>query len=269
MIKHQMFIAVALLAGVAIGYFVKNEPVAAVEPPKAEERAKKPVADKGEEASVKALRARIADLEKQLAERASVEKAMEIEPNVTSIVETVKSVAKDLEPDFRDRLEEMKKNDPERYERMRSRFAQWRQSRAEQTRSKLEFLSSVNTAHMSAEAKKTHAALQELIAKREEIETQLQDPDLSLEERGNLMRQLWEGHGELQRLNGEERQNLIDATARELGFEGEDAKDVTSTIQEVIRVTDSGWGGGRRGGGPRGGDPRGGGPRGAGGPGGR
>ena len=32
MIKHQLFIGVALLAGVAIGYFVKDEPAAAGEP---------------------------------------------------------------------------------------------------------------------------------------------------------------------------------------------------------------------------------------------
>ena len=46
MIKHQLFIAVALLAGVAIGYFVKDAPVAAEKPAKTAERAKKPVADK-------------------------------------------------------------------------------------------------------------------------------------------------------------------------------------------------------------------------------
>ena len=32
MIKHQMFIGMALLTGVAIGYFVKDEPIAAEEP---------------------------------------------------------------------------------------------------------------------------------------------------------------------------------------------------------------------------------------------
>ena len=37
MIKHQMFIAAALFAGVAIGYFVKDEPIPAEEP-KAEEK---------------------------------------------------------------------------------------------------------------------------------------------------------------------------------------------------------------------------------------
>ena len=68
MIKHQMFIAAALLVGVAIGYFVKDEPIPAEEP-KVEEKTKKSVVDKGEEASVKALRRRIAELERALAEQ--------------------------------------------------------------------------------------------------------------------------------------------------------------------------------------------------------
>ena len=68
MIKHQMFIAAALLAGVAIGYFVKDEPIAAEEPT-VEVVPKKAVADKGDEASVKALRRRIVELEKLLAEK--------------------------------------------------------------------------------------------------------------------------------------------------------------------------------------------------------
>ena len=151
-------------------------------------------------------------------------------------------------------MEEMKKNDPARYTQMTNRFANWRRSRAEQARNKIDFLSSIDTSHMSADARKTHDALQELIARRENIEAQLQDPDLTDEERGKLMRQLWESHGELQRLNGEERKNLIDETARSLGFEGEDAQEISATIREVIEATDGGWGG--RPGGDRGG-PRG------------
>ena len=248
MIKHQMFIAAALLAGVAIGYFVKDEPIPAEEP-KVEVKAKKPVADKGEEATVKALRHRIAELEGLLAEK---EGKSEI-----AISNAVAEAAKTRPPEpprqnWRERMEEMKKNDPERYTQMTNRFAQWRRSRAEQARDKIDFLSSIDTSHMSAGAKKTHNALQNLIAKREDIEQQLQSPDLSDEERGKLMGELHSTHGELMRLNGEERRNLFEETARNLGFSGEDAKEVSATIQEVIRATDSGWGG-HHGGGPRGG----------------
>ena len=248
MIKHQMFIAAALLAGVAIGYFVKDESIPAEEP-KAEEKAKKPVADKGDEASVKALRRRIAELEKLIAEK---DGASEI-----AISNAVAEAAKVRPPEpprqnWRERMEEMKKNDPERYTQMTNRFAQWRRDRAAQAQDRMEFLSSIDTSRMSAGAKKTHNALQDLIARREELEQQLHQEDLSDEERGRLMRELGESHRELVRLNGEERKNLFDETAKGLGFTGADAKEFTATIQEVIEATDSGWGGRHHRGGPGG-----------------
>ena len=249
MIKHQMFIAAALLAGVAIGYFVKDEPIPA-EAPKVEEKAKKSVADKGEEASVKALRHRITELEKLLAEK---DGKSEIAIS-NAVAEAVKARPPAPPPqNWRERMEEMKKNDPERYTQMTNRFANWRRSRAEQARNKIDFLSSIDTSHMSAGAKKTHNALQELIARREGIEQQLQSPDLTDEKRGKLMGELHSTHHELMRLNGEERNNLFEETARNLGFDGEDAKEISATIQEVIHATDAGWGGHH--GGPRG--PRG------------
>ena len=248
MIKHQMFIAAALLAGVAIGYFVKDEPIPAEEP-KTEEKAKKPVADKGDEASVKALRHRIAELEKLLAEKDG--------ESEIAISNAVAEAAKTRPPEppranWRERMEEMKKNDPERYTQMTNRFAQWRRDRAAQAQDRMDFLSSIDTSRMSAGAKKTHNALQELIAKREEIEQQLHQEGLSDEERGKLMRELGDSHRELVRLNGEERKNLFDETAKGLGFTGADAKELTATIQEVIEATDSGWGGRRHRGGPGG-----------------
>ena len=246
-----MFIAAALLAGVAIGYFVKDEPIAA-DGPVAEETAKKPVADKGEAASVRALRHRIAELERALAEKDG--------KSEIAISNAVAEAVKNRPPEpprqnWRERREEMRTNDPERYTQMTNRFANWRRSRAEQARNKIDFLSSIDTSRMSAGARKTHDALQDLIAKREEIEARLQDPNLSDEERGKLMGELHSSHHELMRLNGEERRNLIDEAARNMGFEGEDAQEVSATIQEVIRATDSGWGGPHHGGhrgGPRG-----------------
>ena len=249
MIKHQMFIGLALLVGVAIGYFVKDEPIAADEPAKVEETARKPVADKGEEASVRALRHRVAELERLLAEKDG--------ESEIAISNAVAEAAKMRPPEpprqnWRERMEEMKKNDPERYAQMTNRFAQWRRDRAAQAQDRMEFLSSIDTSRMSAGAKKTHAALQDLIVRREELERQLHQEDLSDEERGRLMRELGDSHRELVRLNGEERKNLFNETAKGLGFTGADAKEFTATIQEVIEATDSGWGGRHHRGGPGG-----------------
>ena len=235
MIKHQMFIAAALLVGVAIGYFVKDEPVAANESAKVEEKAKKPVADKGDEATIKALRYRIAELEKMLAEKD--EKA---EVAISSAVAEARSPDRP-QMNWRERMEEMKKNEPERYAQMTNRFAQWRTRRAVQAQKKIDFLSSIDTSRMNAGAKRTHAALQELIAKREEIEDQLQQPDMADDQRHSLMEQLRDMRHQIQRLNGEERMNLISEVTNSLGFEGEDAKEIAHTLIDVVQATDEGF----------------------------
>ena len=261
MIKHQLFLAMALLVGVAIGYFAggrdgrvdtSNEPAAPVQ--------KKTVADKGDEASVKALRHRIAELERLLAEKDG--------KSEIAISNAVAEAVKNRPPEpprgnWRERMEEMKKNDPERYVQMTNRFANWRRNRAAEARSKIDFLSSIDTSHMSKGARETHAALQELVARREAIEQRLHSPDLSDDERGKLWDEMRQTHHELQRLNGEERRNLLDETARNLGFQGDDVREISATIQDVIEATDGGWGGHRHGGhhgpppGGQGGAPRG------------
>ena len=253
-----MFIALALLVGVAIGYFVKDEPVAAAELAKVEEAEKKPIADKGEAASVKALRRRIAELEKALAEKDG-----KSEIAISNAVAEA-TQARPQEPpqmNWRERMEEMKKNDPERYAQMTNRFANWRRNRAEQARSKIDFLSSIDVSHMSAGAKRTHRALQDLIAKREEIEQRLQQPEMSDDQRRPLMEQLHDMRHQIQRLNGEERMNLICEVTNSLGFEGEAATEIALTLKDVIQATDDGFEphGGHHGGhrGPPPGGPRG------------
>ena len=260
-IKYQLFIAAALLAGVAIGFFA-GEPSAK---PKQEEKldrpTARPIADKGDAATVAALRHRIAELEKLLAVKGEAsEQAIS-----NAVAEAVK--ARPPEPprqNFRERMEEMKKSDPERYAQTTNRFAQWRRSRAEQARNKIGFLSSVDTSRMSAGAKKTHDALQELIARRENIEAELQQENLTDERRGELMEAMRETHHEMMRLNAEERDNLFGETARALGFEGDDVAEITATIQDIIEATDGGFGPPRHQGGHRGPPPGGpqGGPRG-------
>lgn len=139
-------------------------------------------------------------------------------------------------------MERLKNSDPARYAQETNRIANWRRMRAERARSTLDFLAAVDTSGMSAAARKTHADLQEAVARREELEDSLRREDLSPEQRQQLFREMREVHRDLMRLNGEERANLISETAKALGFEGEDAKEVSATIQEVINATGGGFG---------------------------
>ena len=130
---------------------------------------------------------------------------------------------------WRGRLEELKNTDPARYAQMTNRFAQWRQRRTEQARNKIDFLSSIDTSLMSAEARKTHDDLQKVIAKREEFEQRLQLPNLSDDERSKLMSELHSTHRDLVRLNDEERKNLINVATEELSVK----------IQRIIDATEN------------------------------
>jgi len=257
MLKTQFFIAAVLIVGVAIGYFARpSDGVAVVD--ETSYVAKGKVTDKGEAASVKALRRRIAELEKLLAEN-GVKAETAISNAVAGAVADVPGDRPRGNP--REWMENLKKNDPERYTQMTNRFAQWRARRAERARNTVDFLSSIDTSHMSAGVKKTHDELQELIARREELEEQMHQENLSDDQRNQLFEQMRETDHAIRRLNQQERTNLIEETAKNLGFEGQDVKDISATIQEVIEAT----GGNGRGGffGPPPGGP------GPGGPGGR
>ena len=259
--KAQFLIALALLAGVAIGYFAgghgESRPAGKEEPA----LTRRAIADKGDQATIAALRKEVAALKKALVERNA--KAAEM-PAKDATAEKVASQPQNRPPNPREWLENLKRTDPARYTQMTNRFAQWRQRRAVEARSKIDFLSSIDTSRMSAAARKTHGRLQELIAQREEIEARLhQSEQISDEQRDALMKEMRQTNDDIRRLNGEERDNLLAEVSRNLGFEGDEANDFAATIQEVIEATDNGWGGRHRHhGGP-------GGPRGQGGPGGR
>ncbi|MBO7721646.1 MAG: hypothetical protein J6T01_04480 [Kiritimatiellae bacterium] len=265
MIKNQLVIAAALLVGVAIGYCIGEKPSSENSPPENAASAgahRKHLADEGESARIRALCRRIAELEKALADETPKPAA---EPtNAVAEVAVLNQPRPGGNP--REWLENLKKDDPARYAQVTNNMARWRSWRAERTRSTIEFLSSIDTSQMSDAAKKTHTALQELIARRDEIEETLHKDEIDDEERRKLMGELHATFREMHRLNMEERTNLFEETAKNLGFSGQDVKDIAATIQEVINAT-----GGNHMGPPPGGGPRRGpvGARGGGAPGGR
>ena len=143
-------------------------------------------------------------------------------------------------------LDNLKKENPERYAQVTNRMARWRETRIATVQSRLDFLASIDTARMSKAEKKTHARLQELLVQREELMNSLDvegsGAQLSGEERGDIMRQMRDVSHEINELNAAERENLIKRTAEELGFSGEDVGEIASTIKEIIEATDGGFG---------------------------
>lgn len=252
-VKSLGLAAGTLIIGVVVGHWlwpVAGDGPAASEAPK--EKVSKSVPDAGEAASLKALRARIRELERQLAERP----AAAVAPTNRPPEMAGGPFGDGRRMSFRERMEELKKTDPARYANITNHMTQWRLRRSAQQRAKLDYLSSIDTSHMGSGAKKVHDELQDLIARREELEQRLHDDGISEDERHSVMEQLRSTHHQLRSLNEQERGNLITETAKVLGFEGEDAKEISATVKDIIEATDSGFGmpppGGPRGGGPGG-----------------
>jgi hypothetical protein len=93
---------------------------------------------------------------------------------------------------------------------------------------------------MPSAAKKVHVQLQELVVEREELESALHQQGLSDEERGRLFGELRRTGAKMHELSMKERDNLLSETVRNLGFEGDDAGEIVTTVKEIFEATDSG-----------------------------
>ncbi len=248
----------ALLVGALLGYFIppllapSAEPAAA--PAKAHE--KRPAGTRtpppGHAADLNRLRARIKDLERQLAEQDSAASEEPVEQPATNRVEGFRRFGP---PTFAE-LEEMRKNDPERYVQETNRIAQFRAGWQGRLQNQFDILESADTAHMTEKQRKVHEDYISLLARIDELGEQLNPlADVTEEQRraaGQEMRESWHRLHELQRI---ERDTLLTQTANALGFRGRKAQEVVQGIKQVYEATGGGgpWGRGGRGRGPGGG----------------
>ena len=242
MVKQQLLIGAALLVGAAIGFAVKTDAPTrpAEEPaPTHESAAKSPIADAGAAASMAALRARVKELEAQLA--AGRPSAIPPPPQTNTVAEAdgEPRPPRDRRGGMREMMEEMRKNDPERFAQMTNRFAEMRRNRQERQRARADFLSSVNPALLSEDRRKTHVAYQNLLERRESLFEKMGDMELSEEERHELWRELRSVGDEMRQLASAERDTLLNAVAEAVGLEGDAATELVETVKDVCDATDA------------------------------
>ena len=242
MIRTQMFIGAALLTGVAIGYLAKPEPKVQETDAEIEEAVAALFSDRGEEASIAALRARVSELEAMLASRdgapASAQKVGEPREGAPFRRGEGRRGPPSAE-EMRERFARMEKEDPARFAQMTNHFAQMRQRRIDRAQSKIDFFASVDTSRMSASAKKTHENLQSLIARREEIEEQMFNLDIDEDERRQVFQEMRETDEAIRELSMVERENLLTQMAEALGLGADEAAEMNSTIAEILEATNS------------------------------
>ena len=241
MIRTQLFIGAALIAGAAIGYLAKPERVVERDD-EVEESLAALFSDRGEEASISALRARVADLERQLLEKSGEGVAQGERTGEGGRGESRRREWRNGPPtaqEMREHFARMQKEDPVRYSQMTNRFAQMRQHRIDRALAKVDFLSSVDTSSMSETARKNHESLQKLIARREEIEDKMFSLDTGDDERRQIFQEMREIDMAMRELNMNERENLLLQVAQNIGLEGDEAAEMQAAIMDIIDATDS------------------------------
>ncbi len=227
MVRQQLFIGAALMAGVAIGFFVQPEPAAAPAAPRPASGTggAARIADRGASASAAALRARVRELEAALARAQAGDEG----------AAASNGVARPEGP--RSWREILRRDDPARYAQMTNRVARWRQSCRDFQEVRASFLSSIDTSGMDADALKTHAAYQALLSLREDLEDRLQSADLDEAGRDALIREIGAVSRSLRVEGARERQVLFGQVARAMGLEGAAATDLQLTIYDIIEAT--------------------------------
>lgn len=242
---------VALLAGAAAGYCLRGTPEAPSDASDAAApQAVAHIADKGGEASLESLRARIRSLEAELAAARRTPAEVLSPQSVTQAVARVGDWLAGEGP--REALERLKAENPERYAQMTNHFERFRRMRQDRANRKLDFLSSVDVSRFSKEGRETHERLLSALARREELSEKAMSPDLASDERREVWAEMRENEGALRRLCDDERDNLLAETATTLGLEGDVVGDFVETVKGVFDATSSHGGGHHFGGGPGG-----------------
>ncbi len=247
----------ALLCGALLGYFIRTSTPATETPTAPAERPTKKAAKSTDDAALNRLRKRIQDLERQLAEKSAPPATAEAVPETTTPPSSPEARGERRGPpspeEMRAHMEEMRKNDPERYAHMTNRFARMRARQLSSAQNKLDILSSVDLDRLSPKQRMLHDQYQNLIARQEELRSMAfaapDDASVTDEQRQAAHEELRKNGRELHALAQTERQILLDQTAQSFGIKGDAAKELVETVKAVYQATDS-WGGGRGGGGP-------------------
>lgn len=228
-------VALALVAGTALGYFLAPGDGSAAVPEDDAPAAKPMIGDVGEAATIRSLRARIRDLERQLG--SPREHGHEGEKIRTEERPQPAQTNANVFTSHRDFVEKMKKNDPKRYAQMTNDMARWRTERFNRAASRIDTLAAIDTSRWPQESKELHEEYQDLLVRREELQDALSPEFGTDEERraaGEEMREVWR---RMREIEGFERETLLKESVRAAGLKGEALEEVVDSIQTVYEMT--------------------------------
>lgn len=232
--------AVLLGAGYAAGHYFA-EPVVEVLPV-AGKTATVTVRDGSDAAALAKALSEVAALK---AENATLRRNLETAPDTPEPTPKAETPQPQRRQNWRERMEEMKKNDPERYKEEMARREQFRQAMVQARNERTNFLDSVDPSLLTAEGRATHARFIEAFNKSAEIEEKMRAAFEAGEQPSEALAA--EAREVMQTLNetrSSERVALLDAIATSMGLSGTDAEDFRKLVDDVYDAT--GHGGPRR-----------------------
>ncbi len=250
-----LLVAVPALVGALLGHYVPQLFTSAPEPAAEEKKTPEKRSartrtqpSREHDADLNRLRARIKELERQLADATGKDAEADDETPVKPEERPQNPFLRDGPPrmptaaEMRANMEELREKDPAKYAQMTNRFARWQEHRLQRTNNRLEILAAVDTSRLNAKERQTHEALQDAIVKREELRQQLnpQNEDMTEEQRRATFEELRKLDDTMRQLETRERNTLLTKTARSFGVSAANAKEMTETIKAIYEATGGG-----------------------------
>ena len=201
-----------------------------------------PAEDPALRTSAEALRLRVRDLEAALAERDAELARLKQEKQAEAAVPR-----RPGREDFRKRMEQLKKENPEQYAEMEKRREEFRQRLEQQEQNRSAFLTSINTQSMTAGQRENHDKMLNTLAKIDALRAQREQAQAEPGTEADVAyhQAMRENMMALGSLYEQERVYLLEQAANAAGYEGDDAANFVGYIQEAIQSTTMhGWPGG-------------------------
>ena len=192
-----------------------------------------------ERAVSEALRLRVAELEKALAAREAAAPLQETKPSEKAPEE------RPARQSFTERLEQMKKDNPEQYAEEVKRREEFRQNMEQRAQDRAEFIAAVDTRNMNDEQRENHTKLLATVARANELMAQMGQP--GVERTPEMRQEMGEVMSSLGDLYSTERRYLLEETARTVGYDGSQVSEFADQMQAIVDNTTMPRRGGRGG----------------------
>lgn len=182
-------------------------------------------------AANEALRRRVAELERGAGPGGMPEPE---QPVIENVGNTNRGDRVSRRASFAERMEKMRKENPEQYAEMQKRREEFRQTMEQRAQDRAEFLAAVDTRAMDDVQRENHEKLLAAVARVDELRAQMEQ---GTERTPEMRQEMGELMGALSELYGNERRYLFEAAARSVGYDGAQVSDFADQMQMVVDNT--------------------------------